>query len=292
MNDKAKVHDLNTHRMPTPAELFLQQAENPHIDPSVAELRRGLSQAKRDALTRAEGLDEPALQEIMPELYRQIISTTIQIAARVGVSVCLALEALDEQTTEVSISSFPRLVREQMTATGIAMKNRHSSPLAKLVAEVEACRLAWRHNHEFLSWLAFRREDPRYSPEDRRARLQAFKVQPRLLQAREGVTKALGPELAAALESHDRFLLANRWRLSDSPEHAVERFVWPLLSYQRSEHVLVETARYEYDAMVGMQVPKHDLEIASGRIILLLREELAAALRFIPDVPLLHKFSG
>ena len=75
-------------------------------------------------------------------------------------------------------------------------------------------------------------------------------MQSRLLQAREGVVQAVGRELAVAIESHDRFMLANRWLLCQSPEHAVERNIWPLLSYQAREHVLIECARHEYDALV------------------------------------------
>jgi hypothetical protein len=95
----------------------------------------------------------------MPGLYERIVVTTIQIAAHVGLGVGLALEALDEVHSKTSLSLFSREIREMMTETGVSLKRRHSNRIAKLVAEIEAQRLAWRHNHEFLSWLGFRRDD-------------------------------------------------------------------------------------------------------------------------------------
>jgi hypothetical protein len=269
--------------MNSPRDVFLAHVEHPETDAEVEDLRRQLIEAKTSTIARVNGLDEIGLKEVMPDLYRQLISTTIQIATRVGAAVGLALEMIDESNSKVSISSFSRLVREQMTATGVAIKNRHTTSIARVVAEVEACRLAWRHNHEFLSWLAFRRNDARYPAEDRRARLEAFKVQTRLLQAREGVVGAVGRDLAVALESHDRFMLANRWLLSPSAEHGVERYIWPLLSYQDRTHVLLETARFDYDALQQEEASPEELELARVELVTLQRDALAAALSHLPD---------
>lgn len=250
----------------------------------VSEARRSLTKAKLEALDQIGGLDEGGMRLVMPGLYQQIVATTIKIAARVGVAVGLALEAVDETHSEVGIGSFARPVREQMTEVGIAMKRRHASKIAKQVAELEAQRLAWRHNHELLSWLGFRRDDPRYPAGDRRARLEAFKVQDRMLQSRAVVATLVGGPLAIALESHDRFMLANRWRLDPSvPEHAVEAFVWPLLSMQPMEVVQLELARCHYDALAGAGADPDTLAIHRRELLKMLIEQLASALDYVPE---------
>ncbi len=273
--------------MSSARDVFLAHVHADTDDPpdeDVSEARRSLTRAKLEALDQAEGLDEGGMRLVMPGLYRQIVATTIQIAARVGVAVGLALEAVDEARSEVAIGSFSRPVRDLMTETGVAMKRRHGSPIAKLVAEIDAQRLAWRHNHEFLSWLAFRRDDPRYPPADRRARLEAFKIVERLLRSREIVSGLLGAPLAAALEAHDRFMLANRWRLDPAvPEHAVEAFAWPLLSYQSGSIVELELARHHFDALVGAGMDAHgrgERREALGRLLI---DQLADALAQIPE---------
>jgi hypothetical protein len=271
--------------MPTPRESFLAELDPATADPHISELRRALDHAKRETLEQVKGLDndQEALRLVMPGLYQQIVATTIQIAAHKGVAVGLSLEVMDEFRSSVSVSSFSRSVRDQMTETGVAMKRRHSSPIAKLVAEVEAQRLAWRHNHEFLSWLAFRRDDERFPPTDRRERLEAFKVLPRLLQSRDAVTAVVGPELAVALEAHDRFMLANRWRLPPSDEHAVERYAWPILSYQSRVNVTVESARWDYDARVDQGAGPDELARLRGEIDQLFVEQLCRALDCMPE---------
>lgn len=249
----------------------------------VSEARRSLTKAKLEALDQVGGLDDAGMKLVMPGLYQQIVATTIQIAARVGVAVGLALEAVDEAHSQVGIGSFSRPVRDQMTETGIAMKRRHASKIAKQVAELAAQRLAWRHNHEFLSWLGFRRDDPRYPAGDRRARLEAFKVQDRLLQCRTSVSAMLGAPLAIALEGHDRFMLANRWRLDPHvPEHAVESFVWPLLSMQPTQVVQLELARNHCDALVGARADEDTLVEQRREILKLLIQQLADALDHVP----------
>jgi hypothetical protein len=251
---------------------------------AVNEARRSLTTAKLEALDQVEGLDDGGLRLVMPGLYQQIVKTTIQVAARVGVAVGLALEAVDELDSEVAIGSFARPVRDQMTETGIAMKRRHASRIAKLVAEVEAQRLAWRHNHEFMSWLGFRRDDDRYPAADRRARLEAFKIVDRLLRSREAVSAVLGKPLAIALEAHDRFMLANRWRLDPRiPEHAVESYIWPLLSFQTGEVVHLELARYHYDALVAAGADVETRRQKHGELMALFLDQLARALDHAPE---------
>jgi hypothetical protein len=250
----------------------------------VLDARSSLTKAKLEALDQVEGLDEGGLRLVMPGLYQQIVGTTIQVAARVGVAVGLALEAVDELRSQVAIGSFSRPVRDQMTETGIALKRRHASRIAKLVAEVEAQRLAWRHNHEFMSWLAFRRDDERYPAGERRARLEAFKIVDRLLRSREAVAKLLGKPLAIALEGHDRFMLVNRWRLDPGvAEHAVEAFVWPLLSLQTREVVQVELARYHFDALTSAGVDDATREQKLGELVEMFTAQLADALDHVPE---------
>jgi hypothetical protein len=250
----------------------------------VTEARRSLTKAKLEALDQVEGLDDAGLRLVMPGLYQQIVGTTIQIAARVGVAVGLALEAVDELRSEVAIGSFSRPVRDQMTETGVAMKRRHSSRIAKLVAEVEAQRLAWRHNHEFMSWLGFRRDDERYPAADRRARLEAFKIIDRLLRSREALSALLGHPLTVALEAHDRFMLSNRWRLDPRvPEHAVESFVWPLLGFQSAEVTHIEIARHHYDALVAAGADDATRTQKRGELLELFVRQMANSLEHLPE---------
>ncbi len=239
------------------SDIFQRHVSQPDADPEVLALRHSLTEAKRRAVTQADGLDEEELKQVLPDLYLEIISSNIQLAAHLGLAVGMAVNCLDEQTSGVSISSFGRQMRQLMTEMGVQLKKRHSSKVGKFVAEIEAQRLAWRHNHEFLSWLAFRREDG-YPPADRRARLDAFKVQERLLQSRDGISRYLGPTLCAAIEGHDRFLLTNRWRLEPSDEASVERRAWPILSLQPGHTVLIEQARYEHDALMSLEDPPQE----------------------------------
>lgn len=273
--------------MPAARDVFLahvRSAGNDARHEAVWDARRSLTRAKLEAMDQAEGLDEGGMRLVMPGLYQQIVATTIQVAARVGIAVGLCLEAYDEFDSQVAIGSFSRPVRDQMTETGIAMKNRHGSRIAKLVAEIEAQRLAWRHSHEFLSWLAFRRDDNRYPAADRRARLEGFKIVERLLKSREAVSGLLGTPLAVALEGHDRFMLANRWRLDPRvPEHAVETYAWPLLSYQPKAIVELELARYHYDALVGAGIDERTQADRRAELLALFVDQLAEALDHVPD---------
>lgn len=269
--------------MASAREVFTSHADNPSYDPTVAELRRNLTTAKQEALEKSRTVAQDELKKVMPGLYERIVVTTIQIAAHVGLGVGLALEALDEIRSYTSLSLFSREIREMMTETGVSLKRRHSNRIAKLVAEIEAQRLAWRHNHEFLSWLAFRRDDPRYPPHDRRERLEAFKLQHRLLTSRDAVIAKLGAPLTAALEGHDRFMLANRWHMATNAEQAVERYVWPLLSLQSGPVTMLEYARLEYDAFVDAGGAKDQADALFKKIAAAMRDQLAAALEHLPE---------
>lgn len=264
-------------------ELFERHVTAPEADPEVSQLRRNLTEAKRKAVEQAGGLEDESLQQVLPDLYLEIISTNIQLAAHLGLGVGVAINCLDEHSSGVSISSFNRQMRQLMTDMGVQLKKRHSSKVGKYVAEIEAQRLAWRHNHEFLSWLAFRRGDERYPADDRRARLDAFKVQERLLQSRDGIARFLGPAMCAAVEGHDRFLLTNRWRLEPTDETAIERHAWPLLSLQPSHTVVIEQARHAYDALVVPEDASEEaLQAAHGEIYQLLVEQFRYALERAP----------
>jgi ribosomal protein S25 len=269
--------------MASAQELFLEHANNPGFDPTVAELRRSLTAAKQEALTQVRTVQQENLKQAMPGLYERIVVTTIQIAAHVGLGVGLALESLDEVHSQTSLSLFSREIREMMTETGVSLKRRHSNRIAKLVAEIEAQRLAWRHNHEFLSWLGFRRDDARYPAQNRRDRLEAFKVQQRLLASRDAVITKLGVPLTVALEGHDRFMLANRWHLPPTQEHAVERYVWPLLSLQSGPVTMLEFARLEYDAFIDASGAKDQAQALFDKIAAAFKHQLAEALEYLPE---------
>ena len=264
-------------------ELFERHVTTPEADPEVLELRQNLTAAKRNAVEQAGGLEDESLQQVLPDLYLEIISTNIQLSAHLGLGVGVAINCLDEHSSGVSISSFNRQMRQLMTDMGVQLKKRHSSKVGKFVAEIEAQRLAWRHNHEFLSWLAFRRGEESYPAEDRLARLDAFKVQERLLQSRDGIGRYLGAAMCAAVEGHDRFLLTNRWRLEANAETAIERQAWPILSLQPSHTVLIEQARHEYDAAASDEATTDaDLQTANARIYDLLVEQFRQSLEKAP----------
>ena len=271
--------------MQTPREVFLRHVEEPHADATLAELRANVSRLKLEALervtARAEG-DGHDVERIMPGVYEQLVLSEIQMTAHVGLGVGIALAVYDEHQSGGSLSRFSRAIREQMTEMGVNMKKRHASRLAKMVAEVEAQRLALRHSHEFMSWLAFRRDDPKYPPDDRLERLKAFRIDVRMGQSRDVLIRVLGGRLAAAVEAADRFLLANRWRLAHQPEHTIETFVWPLLSYQPLSAVRVEHSRWSYDRLVESGAPPMRLEQARQEVAALLKVQLADALDDLP----------
>ncbi|MCA9634676.1 MAG: hypothetical protein KC420_01430 [Myxococcales bacterium] len=269
--------------MPTAKELFLSHANGRSADPRVWDLRHALTLAKMDALAAAINTEAAGLREIVPDLYEKIVVGTIQIAAHVGVGVGLALEAFDEAERGVSLSMFSREVRNLMTETGVALRRRHANQIAKVIAEIEAQRLAWRHNHEFLSWLAFRRDDPRYSPASRREKLDAFKVRERLLKSREAVSELVGAPLSVALEGHDRFMLANRWQMAVDPETEIERYVWPLLSLQPAHVVRLEAARHELDVLNLTEEPSPlALDEVRSRMLEGFKYQLADAMDHLP----------
>lgn len=276
--------------MQTPREVFLTQVDGTGADPAVAGLREAIRNAKIEALEQSRNLDETALQQIMPDLYEHVIVSEVQLAGHVGIGTAVALMLHDEHETGVSLSTFSREVRQQMTDMAVELKKRRTSRIAAAISELEAQRLAWRHSHEFMSWLGFRRGDERYPADDRLARLEAFKVGERLLQTRDAIINILGVWLSGAVEGCDRFLLANRWRLAPSHEHAVERHVWPLLSMQPAATVRLEQARFEFDALVESGADKAQLEGHRSQLRSLLRDQLAAALDHLPPSALAGAF--
>jgi hypothetical protein len=276
--------------MPSARETFLAQVRTPDLDVEVQELRANLTKLKYEALEQVARMDEQRAGLVMPGLYEQLVQTETQLAGHVGIGVALALAVLDEHHSGASLSRFDRELREQMTDISQELTKRHGSRLAKMVAQVEAVRLVWRHSHEFMSWLAFRRGDDRYPAKDRLERLDAFGVQPRLLEARTIVGRMLGVELTAAVEGSDRFLLGNRWRLADSPEHALERYVWPILSYLPAPTVRIERARWEYDTKAEAGLEGDALEAERAKMAGLLEGQLADALEELPEAALAGSF--
>ena len=281
-HDKGVGPRLTLLCMSSPRQQFEAHVSAPAVDATVAELRENLTQLKLEAIDQVQGLDEEGIRLVMPGMYEQLVVSQVQLAAHVGLGVCLALCAHDELSTGGSLSRFGREVREQMTQMGISLKRRHASRLGAMVAEIEAQRLALRHSHEFASWLAFRRDDERYSAADRLERLRAFKVDQRLLQSRGVLVKLLGPRLTAAVEGADRFLLSNRWKLPPSPDHDIERYVWPLLSYQPGPAVVAEQARWEHDALEASEAPEEARAAARAEVVRLLDEQLLDALGDLP----------
>lgn len=269
--------------MATARESFLAQVRTPDLDADVYELRNSIVHLKQEALEQVARMDEQRAALVMPGLYEQLVQSHVQLAGHVGLGVAMALSVLDEHHSGASLSRFDRELREQMNEVSVGMVKRHGSRLSKMIAEIEAQRLVWRHSHEFMSWLAFRRGDERYPAKDRLERLNAFGVQPRLLEARGTVVNHLGVTLSAAIEGSDRFLLSNRWRLADSPEHALERYVWPLLSYLPPATVKIERQRWEYDCVVESGADEDRLEGEKAKLTGLLEAQLADALSRLPE---------
>ena len=267
-----------------PRESFLAQVRTPDLDAEVHELRTALTNLKTEALQQVAGMEPAQALHVMPALYEQTVQMLVHLAGHVGLGVAYALSVLDEHHSGASLSRFDRELRDQMTDISNELVNRHGSRLLQMVAQVESQRLVWRHSHEFMSWLAFRRGDERYPAKDRLERLDAFGVQPRLLDARGVVVRYLGVRLSAALEGADRFMLSNRWRLADNPDHALERYVWPLLSYMPAPTVRIERARWEYDCVVESGAAEAALEGEKAKLAGLLEAQLAEALGDAPDV--------
>jgi hypothetical protein len=273
-----------------PRESFLAQVRTPDLDAEVHELRTTLTNLKAEALEQVAGMDPAQALHVMPGLYEQTIQLLVHLAGHVGLGVAYALSVLDEHNSGASLSRFDRELRDQMTDIGNELANRHGSRLMLMVAQVESQRLVWRHSHEFMSWLAFRRGDERYPAKDRLERLDAFGVQPRLLDARTVVVRYLGVRLSAAIEGADRFMLSNRWRLADTPDHALERYVWPLLSYMPAPTVRIERARWEYDCVVESGAAEGTLDGENAKLAGLLEGQLAEALTGAPPSALAGAF--
>ena len=276
--------------MSSAREIFLAQVRTPDLDDQVDELRRDLTNLKQEALQQVEQLDDEGKQRVMPNLYEQLVTTEVQLASHVGLGAALALTVLDEHHSGASLSRFDRELREQMNEVGTELTKKHGSRLATMVATIELQRLVWRHSHEFMSWLAFRRGDERYPAADRLERLDAFGVQPRLLEARSLVMGMLGVRLSAAIEGADRFMLGNRWRLSDSPDHALERYVWPILSYLPAPTVRIERARWEFDTKAEAGIEGDELEAERSKMAGLLEAQLGDALEEAPEAAMAGTF--
>jgi hypothetical protein len=273
-----------------PRESFLAQVRTPDLDAEVHELRTTLTNLKAETLEQVAGMEPAQALHVMPALYEQMIQQMVHLAGHVGLGVAYGLSVLDEHHSGASLSRFDRELRDQMTDIGSELANRHGSRLMLMVAQIESQRLVWRHSHEFMSWLAFRRGDERYPAKDRLERLDAFGVQPRLLDARTVVVRYLGVRLSAALEGADRFMLSNRWRLADNPDHALERYVWPLLSYMPAPTVRIERARWEYDCVVESGAGDATLEGENAKLAGLLEAQLADALTGAPPAALAGAF--
>ncbi|MCP4903598.1 MAG: hypothetical protein GY910_01325, partial [bacterium] len=191
----------------SPEDSFRAQLAPSAADEEIVELRRILTHAKIEAIEQIEDLSEAGLRLVIPGLYAQLVGASARLAARVGAGVGLALEALDEQREGVSLSQLTRDQREHMTQAAVHLKTDADTSMERYIAEISAQRLAWRHNHEFLSWLAFRRDEERYPVADRAKRFDAFKIHSRLLKSRDAMRKLVGDRMAVALEAHDRFML-------------------------------------------------------------------------------------
>lgn len=271
-------------------ETFLAQVRTPDLDTDVFELRNSLTKLKQEALAQVAELDQQRAGLVMPGLYEQVVQLHVQLAGHVGLGTALALSVLDEHNSGASLSRFDRELREQMTDVSNELTSRHGSRLMRMIAQIEAQRLVWRHSHEFMSWLAFRRGDERYPPADRLERLDAFGVMPRLLEARTVVMAIVGVRLSAAIEAQDRFMLSNRWRLSDTPEHALERYVWPLLSYLPATAVRAERARWEYDCIAEGGAAEDRLDGEKAKMAGMLEAQLAESLEMLPEQALAGMF--
>ena len=272
-----------SQRMPTAREIFLAQVRTPDLDTEVYELRKSLTTLKREALAQVAAVDEQRARMVMPNLYEQMVQLEVHLAGHVGLGVAFALTILDEHHSQASLSRFDRELREAMSEVGATLATRQGSRLARMVAQIESQRLVWRHSHEFMSWLAFRRGDERYPAKDRLERLDAFGVQQRLLEARTVVVGLDGVRLSAGIESSDRFNLGNRWRLAPTHDHALERYVWPLLSYMPAPMVKLERARWEFDAIVESGANEAVLDGERAKIAGLLEAQLAEALGDAPE---------
>jgi hypothetical protein len=264
-------------------EIFLAQVRTPDLDADVYELRNSLTNLKREALDQVAAMEDQRARLVMPQLYEQMVQLEVQLAGHLGLGVAVALSVLDEHNSGASLSRFDREMRELMSDVGGQLIQRHGSRLAKMAAQVEAQRLVWRHSHEFMSWLAFRRGDERYPAKDRLERLDAFGVMPRLLEARAVIVALLGVKLSAAIEGSDRFHLGNRWKLANTPEHALERYVWPLLSYMPASTVRIERTRWEYDVLAESNAQAELLEGERAKMAGMLEAQLAEALADLPE---------
>lgn len=262
----------------TGEEIFRAQARDTDADSRTGELRRILTHAKLEAIEQVAELSEAGLGLVIPGLHQQLHELLVDLVDEVGAAVAFAFEVFDEQRSGASISVFKREVRDLMTQRAVELKQSADSARSRFVAEVLAQRLAWRHSHEFLSWLAFRRDDQSHDAADRLARLEAFKVKERLLKSRAALSKLLGAPMAQALEAHDRFALAHRWPEPSGPEAELEALNWRLLAYRDASFVEVEMIRTKLDHADDEDEKKRLSLTLEGELL----EQLADALAHAP----------
>lgn len=173
--------------MSATSDLFRARVENPGADGVLAGLRRVLTDAKREAVEQATGLEPSALGLVMPSVFQQVVSATIDLCAHAGLAGGLALDAFDERVHGVCLAALSRDVRQSMARVGETLSARYSSRIAERLGVVEARRLVWRDIARDL--------DP---------------VPQALHEARETISGMLGAALAEALEEHDRFMMSGQ----------------------------------------------------------------------------------
>lgn len=278
---RAESHYVVT-QMSAPTDAFRRHLDDPKRDAAVAELRRQLVAVKRDALERSRRGTDHDMRGEVASMYQEIVAKLIGLATHVGVGVACALAAHDELADGGSISRFDRRLRDRLTDVSSHLRRRHSSRLAAVVAEIEAQRLSWRLSHELLSWIAFCRDDDEHPASERLRQCDALKLDARLLHARDTVARYVGAPLCAALEGHDRFMLADRWRLPDDDAAALEGRVWTLLGGQSVYVVRMERARLRHDALVSAEATRADLEASSQDLSIAFADQLAEGLRSTP----------
>ena len=66
-------------------------------------------------------------------------------------------------------------------------------------------------------------------------------------------------------------------------DHAVERYIWPLLSLQPGPVAMLEYARLEYDAFVDAGGAKDQQQALIDKIAAAFRAQLTAALEHLPE---------
>ncbi len=270
----ATMHDARTTFL---AELYPQTARD-----EVTALRAALTETKRTHLAKLEA-GVALSTDALVGLFDAVVSIKVKLSAHVGLGVTYALSVWDDHAQGTSLSRCDRESREALTEACAPSFARKGSPMVQGVTLIESQRLQWRHCHELMSWLLFRRDDDKFPPQSRLEKLSHYEVVPKLLKARGLVLAHLGPSLSVAVESFDRFSLANRWRLPESPEHNLEVQAWSALTYQNQAFVELEAKRRAMDVL-----PLEDDNAAARSLrsqhSAALQKLLAESLAFLPDL--------